>query len=120
MHVHVAAVHRYYESRRRLFNDEKPERSPKATITKINTRKRLLRRKVFMYYFCNVLLLCTQLYTDRQKVLKNDKERELWCSLNHDYMTEESEQENDEGQLHINQHFLSWRSHSKSPKTLII
>lgn len=62
---------------------------------------------IYLYYYA------VQLYTDRQKVLKSDKERELWCSINYDYTTEESEQEDDDGQLQVNQHLLLWRSHSR-------
>ena len=40
------AVHRYYESRRRLFNDTKPGRAEKAQETKIKTKKQQLRNRV--------------------------------------------------------------------------
>ena len=54
-----------------------------------------------------------QLYIDRQKALKKEKEQKLWSVLNYCYMTEESEFENDEGELEIHQHKLPWRSTSR-------
>lgn len=43
---HAEAVHRYYESRRRLFNDSKPERIEKAQEGKGKYKKQVLRKRV--------------------------------------------------------------------------
>ena len=48
------AVHRYYESRRRLFNDQQPGRKDKAMATKLSTRKKQLRQDVSIN-FCSVI-----------------------------------------------------------------
>ncbi len=40
------AVHRYYESRRRLFNDEQPGRRDVAREMKVQSKKKALQRKV--------------------------------------------------------------------------
>ena len=42
----IEAVHRYYESRRRLFNDSKPERRESAAKTKSEQRKKDRRKRV--------------------------------------------------------------------------
>lgn len=42
----IATVHRYYESRRRLFNDSQPSRVDQVEKVKMNTKKRQQRRKV--------------------------------------------------------------------------
>ena len=44
-------------------------------------------------------------------MLKDDKERELWSKLDHNYMTDQSEHEDDNGDIVIHQHELPWRSH---------
>ena len=43
---HTEAVHCYYESRRRLFNDSKPERIEKAQEGKRKYKKQVLRKRV--------------------------------------------------------------------------
>lgn len=45
-----AAIHRYYESRRRLFNDEQPGRAEAVHKTKISTQKKQLRKKVSLIF----------------------------------------------------------------------
>ena len=40
------AVHRYYESRRRLFNDSQPSRVVKSKEAKKNSKKQSLRKQV--------------------------------------------------------------------------
>ena len=42
----LGAVHRYYESRRRLFNDSQPQRREKATQVKRTSQKRKLQQRV--------------------------------------------------------------------------
>ena len=51
-------VHRYYESRRRLFNDEQPARKAKAMEARKKARKNFLRRQVNLqeYYTSYVQL----------------------------------------------------------------
>ena len=47
----IAAVHRYYESRRRLFNDKQPSRIHQVRKVQRETKKRLLRKKVLATTF---------------------------------------------------------------------
>lgn len=42
----VGAVHRFYESRRRLFNDQQPGRVEAANKTKKNSKLTALRKQV--------------------------------------------------------------------------
>ena len=42
----VGAVHRFYESRRRLFNDQQPDRMEAANRTKKNSKRTALRKQV--------------------------------------------------------------------------
>ena len=44
--MYIEAVHRNYESRRRIFNDDKPERKEKAMKSKKDSRKKGRRKKV--------------------------------------------------------------------------
>ena len=53
-----------------------------------------------------------QLYNDRSKYLKNEMENRLWASLDFNYMTDESEIEDENGETLIHQHPLPWRSQS--------
>ena len=46
----IEAVHRYYESRRRLFNECQPIRKEKAEESKKKAKKNLLRHQVTIYY----------------------------------------------------------------------
>ena len=52
-----------------------------------------------------IIILSLQLYERRQKVLKSEKERKLWESIDYNFMTEESDGGDD-----IRQHSLPWRS----------
>lgn len=45
----VEAVHRFYESRRRIFNDGKPERKESAEKSKRSSKKRERRKRVCIY-----------------------------------------------------------------------
>jgi len=42
----VEAVHRYYESRRRIYNDSQPSRSTSAKKVKKTARKKEMRKRV--------------------------------------------------------------------------
>ena len=44
--MNIGAVHRYYESRRRLFLDCQPERVEEAKKTKKNSKNTALRKQV--------------------------------------------------------------------------
>ena len=55
--IPTGAIHRYYESRRRLFNDSRPARREKAAETRVKARKQSLRRKVGEIFV--VCYLCT-------------------------------------------------------------
>ena len=46
----IEAVHRYYESCRRLFNDCQPDRKEKAEESKKKAKKNLLRHQVTIFY----------------------------------------------------------------------
>ncbi len=49
--LYLGAVHRYYESRRRLYNDNKPGRQEAAKTAKVTARKKE-----------RLMLLCTFLF----------------------------------------------------------
>ena len=71
------SVHRYYESRKRLFNDSQPARPLRLKQVQNETHKRLMHKKVFLnvvYTFCNGVYCVLQLYTDKLKVVKCAKE----------------------------------------------
>ena len=63
---------------------------------------------------CNGECCVLQLYTDRLKVVKSEKERDLWSSIDFNFMTEESEHENEDirSGTTIVRHSLTWRSKS--------
>jgi len=42
----VGAIHHYYESRHRLFNDEQPERIKAAKITRLKSKKLALWKQL--------------------------------------------------------------------------
>ncbi|CAI8044653.1 hypothetical protein GBAR_LOCUS24753, partial [Geodia barretti] len=82
----LRAVHRYYESRRRLFNDIQPGRLHIARKTKKKSRNKAHRKL---------------LYERRKRVLKKEKERDRWTAIDFEYMTEESD-----GEEQVRQHKL--------------
>ena len=45
-------------------------------------------------------------------MVRNEKEQKMWDEIDFSFMTEESEAEDDDGSLIVNQHFLLWSSHS--------
>ena len=115
------AVHRYYESRRRLFNDDQPARREIAKEVKGRSKKRNLQKKVqyigwtilnfqtLSSFYIPVVMSAfyySQLYNTRKNHLRNPKQAERWASIDYRYMTEESEGEEDK----IHQHVLPWRS----------
>ena len=52
------------------------------------------------------MYLIVQLYVSRKKFLKNEQESEKWSQIDFQYMTEESDGDDD----CISQHKLTWRS----------
>ena len=57
--LYVGAIHRYYESRRRLFNDEQPSRREAARETKSKSRKTAFRKQVRVCaYTCMRVCVC--------------------------------------------------------------
>ena len=52
----AGAVHRYYESRRRLFLDSQPERVERARTTRRNSKNKALRKQVWDTHLVNFLL----------------------------------------------------------------
>ena len=63
---------------------------------------------------CNSECCVLQLYTDRLKIVKSEKERDLWSSIDFNFMTEESEHENEDirSGTTIVRRSLTWRSKS--------
>ena len=52
------------------------------------------------------MYLIVQLYVSRKKFLKNERESEKWSQVDFQYMTKESDRDDD----CISQHKLTWRS----------
>ena len=67
--VFLGAVYRFYESRRRLFNDARPERIPIVKSVKSKLKKVERRRKV-----CHIFVVLTyfkfKLFSSTQKEKK--------------------------------------------------
>ena len=109
----IEAVHRYYESRRRiLFTDKRPERV--ETVKK--NRKKLEPRKdngEYVLLFCilwYVYFLILQLFDSRAKVVRKAEER-FWKQLSFSCMSEEDSANEDENHSrYIIRHSPSWRS----------
>ena len=58
LHI-IGAIHRYYESRRRLFNDEQPNRREAARETKSKSRKTAFQKQVCVsMYVCVCVRAC--------------------------------------------------------------
>ena len=70
------------------------------------------REALTLWYSCLLLL---QLYTDRLKMVKKEKERDLWLSINCNFMTDESEVETEDpaAPASVIKHCLPWRSNSQ-------
>ena len=79
----IEAVHRFYESRRRLFNDDQPSRRDKAEELKKKCKKIGYQKKVMCLH--NQLYLFLQLYVSRKKFLKNEQESEKWSQIDFQY-----------------------------------
>ena len=47
------AVHRYFESHRRLWNDSKPDRAVQVQKNKAKSNRKALQRKVVQVFFTN-------------------------------------------------------------------
>ena len=52
--------------------------------------------------------------------MRDDRERQLWLMLDHSYMTDESEYEEENGDTIVHQHFLPWRSQGLANNILVI
>ena len=101
-------MYRYYDSRRRIFNDSRPERikikEQNDRKTKIRARQKLVHTiSNFMIFYCAMI----QLYNRRMK-LCSEKELKRWQQISEHYMTEESD--NEEGGFSM--HKPRWRSNS--------
>ena len=69
--LHAAgAVHRYYESRRRLFNDSQPQRRERATEVKHAAQKRKLQQLVYTVIMsvCNSYSSCVAFQKEKKGV----------------------------------------------------
>ena len=103
----------YYESRRRLFNDSRPERREKATQVKRVSLKRKLQQRVNNFTVIHVACFCVIYTTALQKaeegVKKRQREGTLGLHIDYNFMTEESEGEDGT----VVQHLLPWRSECK-------
>ena len=109
------AVHRYYESRRRvLFTDKKPER---AEIVLKNKRKSKItqgqRRVYHLAYMHPYSMINMQLYDARSKFVKPCEEK-YWHKLSFTCMSEEESATKDENNdKYIIRHSPNWRSAGK-------
>lgn len=56
--TYIEAIHRYYESRRRLFNDEQPGRKDIALKAKREAKKQEKRKRVCDYLALSFPSLC--------------------------------------------------------------
>jgi len=97
----AGAVHHYYKSWRQLYNDSRPTRRQKAESVKYLCKQRECRKKVCYIQFCiNIYHLCFIVYKTRGKHLKDAAEEEMWAQLSREYMTEESEADDDIIKIH--------------------
>ena len=55
--MYIGSVHRYYESRRRFFDDNKPDRIPQASKVQKEARKGERRKRVSPFFLIKVLLV---------------------------------------------------------------
>ena len=119
------AVYRYYESRRRVTNDARPERVLQVQTNKKNTARRSLQRQVCMstdnharglcplYMYTYVYILPLQLYDRQSKYLKENELRH-WKEIDFQCMSEESAHEDENGDRFMMRHSHSWRSDCKN------
>jgi hypothetical protein len=91
------AVHRYYESRRRIGIEELPDRQEKAAEQKKKRKYRARQQRAF----------------DRRKKFVRETEERYWQYVNPACMTEESDADEGENDKIIN-HRLIWRSECES------
>ena len=106
--IPIGAIHRYYESRRRLFNDSRPGRRESAQRSKHNARRVEKKgNKVYASWPHSVVDVCasSQLYNSR-KYPKTEKEERRGGDLDWRFMMNEGS--GSEGSLH--QHPLPWHS----------
>ena len=61
MMCHLEAVHRFYESRRRLFNDDRPSRRQKAGEVKKKCKKIVQQKKVKVHAY-SIMIFCILYY----------------------------------------------------------
>ena len=59
----LEAVHRFYESRHRLFNDDQPRRREKAGEVKKKCKKIVQQRKVKLHAYTITFYYCYYSYT---------------------------------------------------------
>ena len=103
----AGAIHRYYESRRRIVIEDLPERQDKSNYQKKKRKYRARQQRVcqnnlvlekFKHFF--------QMFDRRSKVVMDDEQKH-WEHINPSCMTEESD---DDGGEKIVTHKLQWRS----------
>ncbi|XP_065893422.1 uncharacterized protein, partial [Dysidea avara] len=80
-HLISRALYRYWESRRRTFNDSQPDRAEAVDQNKKNSKRKSYQ---------------SRLYERRERALLTEKERSHWGSIDFRYMTEE--ETDDEGE----------------------
>lgn len=85
------AIHRYYESRRRIVIEDLPERQDKSNFQKKKRKYRARQQRMY----------------DRRSKVVIDDEQKHWEHINPSCMTEESD---DDGGEKIVTHKLQWRS----------
>ncbi|XP_065907732.1 uncharacterized protein [Dysidea avara] len=85
------AVHRYYESRRRTYNDSQASRQAAVVRNKDKAKRKGYQRK---------------LYQRRKKMIKTEREMVKWLAIDYQYMTDESCDE--DGSVRV--HHIPWES----------
>lgn len=103
---YVEAVHRFYESRRQLFNDNLRSHRQRAGEVKKKCKKIVQQKKVTVHAYGTIHTLIIVHVVLQQSKEGSEESPEMWADIDYRYMTEESEGENDS----INRHKLTWRS----------
>ena len=112
---YLGGVHHFYESRRRMFNDSRPDRQERVKLNQSLKKKRGYQKRVCNYIdigwsYWIYKFSPFKLYQRRGKCLESDKEKKMWRQLIEVYMTEESE---DEETGAVRKHHMPWQSDGK-------
>ena len=109
------AVHRYFESCRREWNDSQLSRRERAKKkSSLRAKQLVLGLPVYCLYYSSVVRYTSsfaQLYHWRAKYAKG-KEKDLWDQIDAGFMSDESTHESDDGPF-VHTHTPSYRSDSE-------